>query len=84
MYPIPARPLQSAFGLHFLTLVGICQAMPTSPEGLVAFATSLVVLRNEPILSISSITDRTPGSESLELPIYSRICYERNLACPAN
>lgn len=30
-----------------------------------AFAASLVVLKNQPILSIASITDRTPGSESL-------------------
>ncbi len=32
---------------------------------LAAFAASLVVLKNDPILSIASITDRTPGSESL-------------------
>src|SRR5512132_2296039 len=32
---------------------------------LVAFAASLVVLKNKPILSIASITDRTPGSASL-------------------
>ncbi len=30
-----------------------------------AFAASLVMLKNKPILSIASITDRTPGSESL-------------------
>jgi hypothetical protein len=32
---------------------------------LVAFAASLVLLKNKPILSMASITDRTPGSESL-------------------
>jgi hypothetical protein len=32
---------------------------------LAAFAASLVVLKNKPTLSIVSITDRTPGSESL-------------------
>jgi len=30
-----------------------------------AFLTSLFALRSQPILSIASITDRTPGSESL-------------------
>jgi len=32
---------------------------------LAAFTSSLLVLKNQPVLSIASITDRTPGSESL-------------------
>jgi hypothetical protein len=32
---------------------------------LVAFAASLIFLKSRPVLSIASITDRTPGSESL-------------------
>lgn len=32
---------------------------------LTAFSTSLLFLKNQPILSMASITDRTPGSESL-------------------
>jgi hypothetical protein len=47
--------------------------LPTSPTmtlGLelaciLTFLTSLLVLRTQPLLSIPSITDRTPGSESL-------------------
>ncbi len=32
---------------------------------LAAFATSLVFVKSQPVLSVPSITDRTPGSESL-------------------
>lgn len=32
---------------------------------LVAFIASLIFVKNQPVLSIASITDRTPGSESL-------------------
>jgi hypothetical protein len=32
---------------------------------LAAFVASLVFLKNKPVLSVASITDRTPGSESL-------------------
>jgi hypothetical protein len=32
---------------------------------LVPFAVSLITLRTQPLLSIPSITDRNPGSESL-------------------
>jgi hypothetical protein len=32
---------------------------------LAAFVASLVFLKSKPVLSIASITDRTPGSESL-------------------
>ncbi len=32
---------------------------------LTLFAASLMILRNRPVLSMPSITDRTPGSESL-------------------
>jgi hypothetical protein len=31
---------------------------------LVAFVTSLIFVRKQPVLSMASITDRTPGSES--------------------
>lgn len=37
----------------------------TDVVSLAAFAASLLLLKSKPILSIASITDRTPGSESL-------------------
>lgn len=37
----------------------------TDVSCLAGFVASLVALKNKPILSIASITDRTPGSESL-------------------
>lgn len=37
----------------------------TDVMSLAAFAASLLLLKSKPILSIASITDRTPGSQSL-------------------
>jgi len=51
----PAVPIAISHGV-FLVLDLVCIA---------AFLASLAVLRWKPILSVPSITDRTPGSESL-------------------
>ena len=50
---IPVLPLASALGLVALVLAAA------------AFAVSLTTLKSLPLLSIPSITDRNPGSESL-------------------
>jgi len=51
----PAVPIAFSHG-RFLALDLVCVA---------AFMTSLAALQWKPILSVPSITDRTPGSESL-------------------
>jgi hypothetical protein len=52
----PAAPLFQAYGDGFRITALACTAV---------FAFSLTALKTRPILSIASITDRTPGSESL-------------------
>ena len=52
----PAAPLFEASGGWFRVTALLCMA---------AFAVSLTALKTRPRLSIPSITDRTPGSESL-------------------
>ena len=52
----PAAPLFQASGGWFRVTALVCTAV---------FAVSLMALKTRPILSIPSITDRTPGSESL-------------------
>jgi hypothetical protein len=52
----PAAPLFQASGDWFRMMALVCTAI---------FAVSLTALKTQPILSIASITDRTPGSESL-------------------
>jgi len=50
---IPAFPLANGLGLVAIVLTAA------------AFAVSLTSLKSQPLLSIPSITDRNPGSESL-------------------
>jgi Family of unknown function (DUF6804) len=52
----PAAPLFQASGDWFRMTALVCTAL---------FAISLTALKTRPALSIASITDRTPGSESL-------------------
>jgi hypothetical protein len=52
----PAAPLFQASGDWFRVTALVCTAV---------FAISLIALKARPVLSIASITDRTPGSESL-------------------
>jgi hypothetical protein len=52
----PAAPLFQATGDWFRMTALVCTAL---------FAISLTALKTQPTLSIASITDRTPGSESL-------------------
>lgn len=52
----PVAPLFGASGSWFSMMALACAAI---------FAVSLIALRTRPVLSIASITDRTPGSESL-------------------
>jgi Family of unknown function (DUF6804) len=52
----PAAPLFQASGGWFRMTALACTAV---------FAASLIALKARPVLSIASITDRTPGSESL-------------------
>ncbi len=52
----PAAPLFQASGGWFRMTALACTAL---------FAISLAALKTRPVLSIASITDRTPGSESL-------------------
>jgi hypothetical protein len=51
--PIPVFPLANTLGLVTIVLAAA------------AFAVSLTKLKSQPLLSIPSITDRNPGSESL-------------------
>jgi hypothetical protein len=51
--PIPVFPLANRLGLFAIVLAAA------------AFAVSLTTLKSQPLLSIPSITDRNPGSESL-------------------
>jgi hypothetical protein len=50
---IPLFPVARGFGLPAIVLTAA------------AFAVSLTALKSQPLLSITSITDRNPGSESL-------------------
>ena len=52
----PAVPLFGASGSWFPMMALACAAI---------FSVSLLALKTKPVLSIASITDRTPGSESL-------------------
>ena len=52
----PVMPVPRPSGGLFLLMIFVC---------LVPFAISLAALKTRPLLSIPSITDRTPGSESL-------------------
>jgi hypothetical protein len=52
----PVVPLPRSAGAANLLMISAC---------LLSFAVSLAALRTRPLLSIPSITDRTPGSESL-------------------
>ena len=52
----PVAPLFGASGSWFPMMALACAAL---------FTVSLVALKTRPVLSIASITDRTPGSESL-------------------
>ena len=52
----PAAPLFQASGDWFRVTALVCTAV---------FAISLIALKARPVLSIASITDRAPGSESL-------------------
>jgi hypothetical protein len=52
----PAAPLFQASGDWFRITAFVCAAV---------FVVSLTALKTRPMLSIPSITDRTPGSESL-------------------
>lgn len=52
----PAAPLFQASGDWFRMTALVCTAV---------FALSLIALKARPVLSIASITDRNPGSESL-------------------
>jgi hypothetical protein len=52
----PAAPLFQASGDWFRVTALVCTAV---------FAISLIALKARPVLSIASITDRNPGSESL-------------------
>lgn len=52
----PAAPLFHASGDWFRMTALVCTAL---------FAVSLTALKTRPVFSIASITDRTPGSESL-------------------
>lgn len=52
----PAAPLFGALGSWFSMMALACAAI---------FAVSLLALKTRPVLSMASITDRTPGSESL-------------------
>lgn len=52
----PAAPLFQVSGNWFRLTAVACTAM---------FAISVIALKSRPVLSIASITDRTPGSESL-------------------
>jgi hypothetical protein len=52
----PAAPLFHASGDWFRVIALVCTAV---------FAASLIALKARPVLSIASITDRNPGSESL-------------------
>jgi hypothetical protein len=52
----PAAPVFQASGTWFPIMALVCTAV---------FSVSLVALKTRPVLSIASITGRTPGSESL-------------------
>ena len=52
----PVVPVPRPTGDLFLLMIFVCLA---------PFAISLAALKTQPILSMPSITDRTPGSESL-------------------
>lgn len=52
----PVAPVPRPTGDLFLLMIFVCLA---------PFAISLAALRTQPLLSMPSITDRTPGSEAL-------------------
>lgn len=71
-----ARAQRTAWAVGFGAIATVLNPIVTGQLGppvffwcdlvcIAAFAASLVILKAQPVLSMPSITDRTPGSESL-------------------